>query len=99
MKRVIPPLDHCCDKRQPRQFPHIHVKRPILERGSWNNNRPIKDSCPTIKQEPLLKNPVQQTFQKHCLAGAPAITSSALCLGNNGFIIQPTNVNKMGVNK
>ncbi|GFX33237.1 hypothetical protein TNCV_2354061 [Trichonephila clavipes] len=41
---VTTPLITRCDKGTQTISPYLHVNASILERGAWNNHRPIKDS-------------------------------------------------------
>ncbi|GFY60201.1 hypothetical protein TNIN_385871 [Trichonephila inaurata madagascariensis] len=93
----IPPLITRCDKGTPTFPPYLHVKRLDLEKWLLEQQQANKRLCPTIKPEPL-ENPVQQTVSKNIVLLVPS-NHPLMKLGNNGFIILPTNVNKMGVNK
>ncbi|GFU36439.1 hypothetical protein TNCV_3100091 [Trichonephila clavipes] len=56
---VTPPLITRCDK-VPRQFPPTCMSNAwILERGAWNNHRPIKTQTGTLGG-----------FKQHCIVGA-----------------------------
>ncbi|GFU88363.1 hypothetical protein TNCV_847561 [Trichonephila clavipes] len=88
-----PPLITRCDKGTQTIPPYLHVKRLDFGKRLWKQQRVNKRLCPTIKQEPL-ENPVPKNIVLWELSNHPLIK-----LGNNGFIIQPTNVNKIGVDK
>ncbi|GFY73642.1 hypothetical protein TNIN_440611 [Trichonephila inaurata madagascariensis] len=79
-----------CDKSTQTISPYLHVKRldlgkRLLEQQQQANKR----LCPTIKQEPL-ENPVPQIGSKNIVLLVPG-NHPLMKLGNNGFIIQPTN--------
>ncbi|GFS54582.1 uncharacterized protein TNCV_2749001 [Trichonephila clavipes] len=82
---VTPPLITRCDKSTQTIFPYLHVKR--LDLGKRRMEQPQTNK--RLKQEPskVSNNIVLWVPRNHSL----------MKLGNNGFIIQPTNVN--GINK
>ncbi|GFU55832.1 uncharacterized protein TNCV_2255251 [Trichonephila clavipes] len=84
---VTPPLITRCDKSTQTISPYLHVKR--LDLGKRHMEQSQANKRLSIKQEPseVSKNIVLWVPKNH----------PVLKLGNNGFIIQPTNVN--GINK
>ncbi|GFW27960.1 hypothetical protein TNCV_768401 [Trichonephila clavipes] len=82
---VTPPLITRCDKSTQTISPYLHVKR--LDLGKRRMEQPQANK--RLKQEPseVSNNIVLWVPRNHPL----------MKLGNNGFIIQPTNVN--GINK
>ncbi|GFT27698.1 uncharacterized protein TNCV_3570701 [Trichonephila clavipes] len=84
---VTPPLITRCDKGTQTISPYLHVKRLDLEKRRME--QPQAHKRLSIKQEPseVSNNIVLWVPRNHPL----------MKLGNNGFIIQPTNVN--GINK
>ncbi|GFX73099.1 uncharacterized protein TNCV_1705011 [Trichonephila clavipes] len=82
---VTPPLITRCDKSTQTISPYLHVKR--LDLGKRRMEQP--QASKRLKQEPseVSNNIVMWVPRNHPL----------MKLGNNGFIIQPTNVN--GINK
>ncbi|GFX14418.1 uncharacterized protein TNCV_1616011 [Trichonephila clavipes] len=85
MDEVIPPLIPCCDKGTQTLSPSFHVQR--LDLGKRRMEPPLAPK--RLKQEPLegSNNIILWVPRHHPL----------MQLGNNGFLIQPTNVN--GINK
>ncbi|GFT98844.1 uncharacterized protein TNCV_3792571 [Trichonephila clavipes] len=88
-----PPLITRCDKGTQTISPYLHVKRLDLGKRLLEQQQANKRLFTTIKQEPL-GNPVPKNIVLLVSSNHPLMK-----LGNNGFIIQPTNVNKIGVNK
>ncbi|GFT68213.1 hypothetical protein TNCV_373411 [Trichonephila clavipes] len=82
-----------CDKSTQTIFPYLHVKR--LDFGKRRMEQRQANKKLSIKQEPS-ENPVQQTVSKNIILWMPR-NHPLMKVGNNGFIIQPTNVN--GINK
>ncbi|GFT62209.1 uncharacterized protein TNCV_639691 [Trichonephila clavipes] len=82
---VTPPLIPRCDKGTQTLSPYLHVKR--LDLGKRRMEQPLASK--TLQQEPseVSNNIVLWVPRNHLL----------MKLGNNGFLIQPTNVN--GINK
>ncbi|GFT23896.1 hypothetical protein TNCV_3207551 [Trichonephila clavipes] len=82
---VTPPLITRCDKCTQTLSPYLHVKR--LDLGKRRMEPPLDPK--RLKQElsEVSNNIVLWVPRNHPL----------MTLGNNGFIIQPTNVN--GINK
>ncbi|GFY29432.1 uncharacterized protein TNCV_2626031 [Trichonephila clavipes] len=82
---VTPPLITRCDKGTQTISPYLHVKR--LDLGKRRMEQPLAPK--RLKQEPseVSNNIILLVPRNHPL----------MTLGNNGFIIQPTNVN--GINK
>ncbi|GFS72633.1 uncharacterized protein TNCV_1420391 [Trichonephila clavipes] len=93
----IPTVITLCDKGTQKISHYHHVKRLDLGKRRMEQQQASKRLCLTIKQESS-KNPVQQTVSKNIVLLVPD-NHPLMKLGNNGFIIQPTNVNKIGVNK
>ncbi|GFV82094.1 hypothetical protein TNCV_2789921 [Trichonephila clavipes] len=85
MDEVIPPLISRCDKGTQTLSPSFHVQR--LDLGKRRMEPPLAPK--SLKQEPSegSNNIILWVPRHHPL----------MQLGNNGFIIQPTNVN--GINK
>ncbi|GFU86741.1 hypothetical protein TNCV_1294011 [Trichonephila clavipes] len=86
---VTPTLIILCDKFTQRISPYLHVKR--LDLGKMRMEQPQDNKRLLFKQEPL-------EVSKNIVLLAPK-NHPFMKLGNNGFIIQPTNVNNIGVNK
>ncbi|GFV81181.1 hypothetical protein TNCV_4772101 [Trichonephila clavipes] len=91
--RIPPSLITRCDKGTQTISPYLHAKRLDLGKRLMEQQQANKKLCPTIKQEPS-ENPVSKNIVSLVPGNHPLMK-----LGNNGFIIQPTNVNKIGVNK
>ncbi|GFW96940.1 hypothetical protein TNCV_4183911 [Trichonephila clavipes] len=83
--KVTPPLIPRCDKGTQTLSPYFHVQR--LDLGKRNMEPPLAPK--RLKQEP-------SEGSNHIVLWVPR-NHPLMTLGNNGFIIQPTNVN--GINK
>ncbi|GFW61562.1 uncharacterized protein TNCV_348101 [Trichonephila clavipes] len=85
MDEVITPLIPRCDKGTQTLSPYLHVQR--LDLGKRGMEQPLAPK--RLRQEPSEgSNNIILWVPRH---------HSLMALGNNGFIIQPTNVN--GINK
>ncbi|GFY55699.1 hypothetical protein TNIN_110091 [Trichonephila inaurata madagascariensis] len=84
-----------CDKSTQTISPTFMSNVLDLGKSFWNNNRPIKTLSNHQTGTPRI--PFNRLVPKTFVVGARQ--SSSHELGNNGFIIQPTNVRKMCVNK
>ncbi|GFT15477.1 hypothetical protein TNCV_3264871 [Trichonephila clavipes] len=91
---VTPPLITRSDKSTQTIFPYLHVKH--LEFGKRCMEQPQDNKKLSIKQE-TSENSVQQTVSKNIVLLVPR-NRPLMKLGNNAYIIQHTNVNKIGVN-
>ncbi|GFW27979.1 hypothetical protein TNCV_768591 [Trichonephila clavipes] len=84
----IPSLITRCDKGTKRISPYLHVKR--LDLGKRHMEQQQAKKRLSIKQEPS-ENPVQQIVSINIVLLVPG-NHCLMKLGNNGFIIQPTNI-------